>query len=124
MILVLTSCVFGIVYYRTKFSNQARVVGSDELIARNVGINPMQVKFATYMAGGFFLGIAAAVTAAYSGSASPQTNMTTISAVFRPMMAMVIALCMQRLTPVPLGVFIGTFSLEKCVDKTVCTMYY
>jgi ribose transport system permease protein len=112
MILALTSCIFGIVYYRTKFSNQARVVGSDELIARNVGINPMRVKFATYMVGGFFLGIAAALTAAYSGSASPQTNMTTMSAVFRPMMAMVIALCMQRLAPVPLGVFIGTFSLN------------
>jgi ribose transport system permease protein len=112
IILALTSCIFGLVYYRTKFSNQARVVGSDELIARNVGINPMKVKFATYLVGGFFLGIAAAVTTAYSGSASPQTNMTTMSAVFRPMMAIVIALSMQRLAPLPIGVFIGSFSLN------------
>jgi ribose transport system permease protein len=112
IILILTSCIFAVVYYRTKFSNQARVVGSDELIAHNVGINPMRVKFATYQVGGFFLGIAAAVTAAYSGSASPQTNMTTMSAVFRPMMAIVIALVMQRLAPIPLGVFIGSFSLN------------
>jgi ribose transport system permease protein len=112
VILALSSLIFAIVYYRTRFSNQARVVGSDELIARNVGINPMKVKFDTYLVGGFFLGIAAAVTAAYSGSASPQTNMTTMSAVFRPMMAIVIALSMQHLAPVPLGIFIGTFSLN------------
>lgn len=112
VVLLLTLLVYSVVYYRTKFSNQARVVGSDELIARNVGINPIRVKFHTYLAGAFFLGIAAAVTAAYSGSATPQINMTTMGAVFRPMMGIVIALTLQRFVPIPLGIVIGTFSMN------------
>lgn len=111
-VLIATLLIYAVVYYRTKFSNQARVVGSDELIARNVGIDPMKVKFYTYLVGAFFLGIAAAITAAYSGSATPQINMTTMGAVFRPMMGSIIALSMQSLVPIPLGIFIGTFSLN------------
>jgi ribose transport system permease protein len=112
VVLAASLLIYTVVYYRTKFSNQARVVGSDELIARNVGIKPMKVKFDTYLVGAFFLGIAAAVTAAYSGSATPQINMTTMSAVFRPMMGIIIALSMQSLVPIPIGIFIGTFSLN------------
>jgi ribose transport system permease protein len=112
VLLVGVLIVYSVVFYYTKFSNQARVVGSDELIARNVGIKPMKVKFATYLVGGFFLGIAAAITAAYSGSATPQIGMSTLSAVFRPMMGVVIALALQKLVPIPLGIFIGVFSLN------------
>ncbi|MDR0908277.1 MAG: hypothetical protein LBM77_00785 [Spirochaetaceae bacterium] len=112
IVLLITLSIYTLVFYRTKMANQARVVGSDELIAKNVGIQPMQVKFKAWLAGGFFLGIAAALTAAYSGSATPQTNMTTLSAVFRPMMCVVIALSLQSLVPVPVGIFIGAFSMN------------
>jgi ribose transport system permease protein len=112
IVLIAVLIIYAVVYYRTKFSSQARVVGSDELIARNVGIEPMKVKFYTYLVGAFFLGIAATVTAAYSGSATPQINMTTMSAVFRPIMGIIIALSMQSLIPIPIGIFIGTFSLN------------
>lgn len=112
VVLLITLAVFYFVYYRTKFSNQARVVGSDELIARNVGINPMKVKFVTYLVGGFFLGIAAMVSACYSGAVGAQTNMATMAAVFRPMMAIVIGISLQKLVPIPVGIFIGVFSLN------------
>ena len=113
-IIIMVAClvVYYFVYYRTKFSNQARVVGSDELIARNIGINPMQVKFVTYIVGGVFLGLAAMVSACYSGAVGSQTNMATMGAVFKPMMAVVIGMSLQRLVPLPAGIFIGVFSLN------------
>lgn len=112
LVLIMVVFLYALVYYRTKFSNQARVVGSDELIARNVGIKPMQVKFQTYLVGAIFIGIAGALTVAYSGAASPQTNMSTMSAVFRPMMSVILAMTLQKLVPVPVGIFIGSFSMN------------
>jgi ribose transport system permease protein len=112
VVLAVVLIIYSVVYYRTKFSNQARVVGSDEIIAQNVGIKPMNVKFQAYLVGAFFLGIAAAVTAAYSGSATPQTNMTTMGAVFRPIMSVVLALSLQKLVAVPIGIFIGSLSMS------------
>jgi ribose transport system permease protein len=112
VVLLAVLFLYSLVYYRTKFSNQARVVGSDELIARNVGIFPMKVKFQAYLVGAFFLGIAAVVTVAYSGSATPQTNMTTMGAVFRPIMSVVLALSMQKLVPIPVGICIGSLSMS------------
>jgi ribose transport system permease protein len=104
--------VYATILYRTKFSNQVSVVGSDELIARNVGINPMKIKFSALLMGGIFLGLAAVMTAAYTGVASPQLNMTTLGAVFRPLMGIFLALSMQKLVSIPIGIFIGIFSIN------------
>lgn len=112
IVLALVMVLYGFVYYRTKFSNQSRVVGSDELIARNVGIDPMKVKFQTYVVGGVFLGLASMVSACYSGAVGAQTNMATMSAVFRPIMAVVISMALSRLVPIPIGIFLGCFSLN------------
>ena len=112
LILIAVMGIYSLVYFRTRFASQTRVVGSDELIARNVGIQPMSVKFKTYLVGGVFFGISAALTAAYSGSATAQINMTTMAAVFRPLMGVIIALSIQKLVPVSVGIFIGTFSLN------------
>ena len=112
IILVLVAVLFYFVYYRTKFSNQARVVGSDELIAKNIGINSMKVKFSTYIAGGVFLGIASVVSTCYSGAAGSLSNMSSMTAVFKPIMSVVVGMTLKKYVSFPLGIFIGALSIN------------
>lgn len=112
IVLILIAIVFELVNTRTKIANQARVVGSDELIARNVGIDPMKVKFGTFILGSVFLAMAAVVSTCYSSAAGYNSNMSSMSTVFKPMMAVIIGMTMSRLVRSCVGIFIGSLCLS------------
>ena len=112
VILLLSAALFYVLYYRTEFSVQARMVGSDELIAKNIGINPMRVKFITFIVGGIFLGIASLVSACYSSAVGYKQNMESLSLVFKPMMAVVIGMFLQKHAKMHIGIFVGSLSLS------------
>lgn len=112
IVLILIAIVFELVNTRTKIANQARVVGSDELIARNVGIDPMKVKFGTFILGSVFLAMAAVVSTCYSSAAGYNSNMGSMGTVFKPMMAVIIGMTMSRLVRSCVGIFIGSLCLS------------
>ena len=112
VILAAVAVLHYILYYRTKFSTQARMVGSDELIAKNIGIKPLKVKFTTFLVGGIFLGIAAMVSACYSSAVGYKVEMASISMVFKPMMAVIIGMSLERFVKMPVGIFIGSLCIS------------
>ncbi len=112
IVLILIAIVFELVNTRTKIANQARVVGSDELIARNVGIDPMKVKFGTFILGSVFLAMAAVVSTCYSSAAGYYANMGSMGIVFKPMMSVIIGMSMGRLVRSCVGIFIGNLCLS------------
>ena len=112
VILILVAILYYVIYYKTKFSTQARMVGSDELIARNIGIKPLKVKFATFLVGGIFIGLAAMVSACYSSAVGFKTEMGSISMVFKPMMAVIIGMSLERFVKMPVGIFIGSLCIS------------
>lgn len=112
IILILVAVLFEIANTRTKIATQARVVGSDELIARNIGIKPMRVKFGTYVFGSLFLGIAAIQSALYSSAVGYAQQMSTMAVVFKPMMAVIIGISLSGLVKQSIGIFIGALSLS------------
>lgn len=112
IILAVVALLYYVLYYRTKFSTQARMVGSDELISRNIGINPMKVKFTTFLVGGVFLGIAAMLSACYSSAVGYKVEMNSLSMVFKPMMAVIIGMSLERLVKMPVGIFIGSLCIS------------
>lgn len=100
--------LFWIVYYRTPFSYQLQTIGSDEMIARNLGIKTMRIKMLSYIVGGFFFGVAALLQISYSGSISAQVNMTTLSIVFQPMMGVMIGMTLKKVFDnMVVNIFIG-----------------
>lgn len=111
-ILFLIAIIFELLNTRTRIANQARVVGSDELIARNVGIDPMKVKFSTYILGSVFLALAAVVSTCYSSVAGYVASMSSMAIVFKPMMAVIIGISMGRLVRSCVGIFIGNLCLS------------
>ena len=112
VILIIVALLYYLFFYRTKFSTRARMVGSDELIAKNIGIRPMKVKFTTFLVGGIFLGIAAMVSACYSSAVGYKVEMASISMVFKPMMAVIIGISMERFVKMPVGIFIGSLCIS------------
>lgn len=112
IILVAVAVLYHVIYYRTKFSTQAKMVGSDELISKNIGIKPLKVKFTTFLVGGVFLGIAAMVSACYSSAVGYKVEMSSISMVFKPLMAVIIGSSLERFVKMPVGIFIGSLCIS------------
>ena len=112
IVLLISALLFSLCYYRTKSANQAKMIGSDELIARNIGLKPMKVKFATFVIGGVFLGIASMVSACYSSAVGYKTEMASLSMVFKPMMAVIIGMSLERFVKMPIGIFIGSLCIS------------
>ena len=112
IVLIISAILFRILNYCTEFATQARMVGSDELIATNIGIKPMKVKFVTFVYGGIFLGISAMVSACYSSAVGSKCDLASLAMVFKPMMAVIIGLALQQFVELEIGVFIGALSMS------------
>lgn len=112
IILLAAAVLFHFCYDRTRFASQAKMVGSDEIIARNIGLRPMKVKFVTFVVGGVFLGIAAMVSACYSSAVGYKTEMASLAMVFKPMMAVIIGMSLERFVRMSVGVFIGSLCIS------------
>lgn len=112
IIAVIAFILFFGIFYFTRFSYQTRIVGNDEIIAKNMGINVQRVKFLTYVVGGLFLGLAAILQISYSGSIAPQVNLASMMTVFRPMIGLLIGMALMPVCNLAVGIFVGTFSIN------------
>ena len=61
---------------------------------------------------GIFLGISAILTLSQSGSVGAQTNLGSVTIVFKPLISILLALVLQRICNLMLGIFIAQFSLN------------
>ena len=110
--LIVVTILFEFLKNRTKLANQANVVGSNEIIAKNVGIKPMAVKFGTFILGGIFIALAAIQSACYSSAVGSLTQMASSSMVFKPLMAVIIGLALAGNVRSSVGIFIGSLSIS------------
>lgn len=112
LVLAVIGVVFEVLNTRTKVATQARAVGSDELIARNVGIKPLKVKFNTYILGSMFLALASVQSACYSSAVGYAQSMASMSTVFKPMMSVIIGMSLSGMVCSSVGIFIGNLCLS------------
>lgn len=113
VIVVITSIIFYLLYYRTRFSCHIKAIGNDESIARNMGIKTDITKMNAFIISGLFFGIAAIMQICYSGTISAKINMSTMSIVFKPIMGVLIGLqLLSALDNMAVNVFIGEFAIS------------
>ena len=89
--------IFYFLYYHSKFSYHVRVVGNNELLAKNMGISVKRTNFMCFFVGGIFLGIVGILQLCYSNSVSASIQMGSMSLVFKPMMGVMIAMELLKL---------------------------
>lgn len=113
IICLVLAVVFYILYYRTKFSYHVRVIGNNEPLAKNMGINARKINFQTFVVGGIFIGIVGILQISYSNSIGGGIAMSSLSMVFKPMMGVMIGMeLLSLIDNLALNIMIG----ELCIS--------
>lgn len=112
IVFLLSALVFYFIFNHTKFSYHMRAVGSNETVAKNAGINTGLVKFKSFLYGGIFVGVAAILTLSQSGSVGAQTDLGSVTVIFKPLISIFLALVLQRTCNLTIGIFVSQFSLN------------
>ena len=102
----------SLVFNHTVFSFHMRAVGSNEAVAKNSGIKTDLVKCKSFVYGSVFIGIAAILTLSQSGSVGAQTSLGSVTIMFKPLISVLLALVLQRICDLTIGIFIAQFTLN------------
>lgn len=100
-----------VIYHHTKFGYNVRAVGNGEATAKNIGMDPIKIRFLCFVVGGIFVGIAGVLQVSYGGAIAPKSGMNTMSMVFPPFMGVFIGQYLERYCDIYLGIFLGVFSM-------------
>lgn len=112
IIFLLSAVLFYFVFNHTVFSFHMRAVGSNEAVAKNSGIKTDLVKCKSFVYGSVFIGIAAILTLSQSGSVGAQTSLGSVTIMFKPLTSVLLALVLQRICDLTIGIFIAQFTLN------------
>ena len=112
IIFLLSAVLFYFVFNHTVFSFHMRDVGSNEAVAKNSGIKTDLVKCKSFVYGSVFIGIAAILTLSQSGSVGAQTSLGSVTIMFKPLISVLLALVLQRICDLTIGIFIAQFTLN------------
>ncbi|MFV0527100.1 MAG: ABC transporter permease [Lachnospiraceae bacterium] len=111
-VMLAAAILFYLIIKYTNFSFHMRAVGSDEAVAKNAGIKVQQVKVNCFLIGSIFVAIAAVLTISQSGSIGAQTNLGSSTLLFKPLMGIIIALVLQPICNLTIGIFISQVMLN------------
>ena len=112
IIFLLSAVLFYFIFNHTVFSFHMRAVGSNEAVAKNSGIKTDLVKCKSFVYGSVFIGIAASLTLSQSGSVGAQTSLGSVTIMFKPLISVLLALVLQRICDLTVGIFIAQFTLN------------
>lgn len=112
LVLAVMFGIFYLVFNYTPFGHNVRALGNGQLIAKNAGLSPAKTKFASFVFGGIFLGMAAVMLISMKGMVKATGSMATISTVFDAMMGIFIGLFLTKYCNLAFGVFIGAFTMK------------
>lgn len=112
IVLLVSAVVFYFIFNYTKFSYHMRAIGSNEAVSKNAGIHAQTVKILCFVIGAIFAAISAVLTISQSGSMGAQTNLGSATLLFKPLMGIIIAVVLQPVCNMTIGIFISQFTLN------------
>lgn len=112
ILLFLSAIAFHFIFNYTKFSYHMRAIGSNEAVSKNAGIHTQTVKMQCFVVGALFAAVAAVLTISQSGSMGAQTNLGSATLLFKPLMGIIIAVVLQPVCNMTIGIFISQFTLN------------
>ena len=87
-------CAFILRY--TKFGTYVYAIGSNEVVARNMGVNVKKYKILAFTVCGFFVGIQSILTISYGTSMTSASNLASMSRNFTPLMGTFFGLAFRK----------------------------
>ena len=112
-VIVIMICVVVafLIYNRTNLGFGLRAVGSNSSVAKMMGINVSKTVLAASVVGAMFLGLASAVNMSFAGRVAPTTGLASISVIFTPLAAFLLAKAFDRIFNITVGAIICAFLL-------------
>lgn len=96
----------------TKLGTYAYAIGSNEVVAKNMGINVNKYKVITFMVTGFFDGLMGILAISYGSSMASVTGMASMSRNFAPTMGCFFGLAFRQYgLPIP-AIIVGEFLIQ------------
>ncbi len=96
----------------TKIGTYTYAIGSNEFVAKNMGINVNKYKILAFITSGAFFGVEAILTISYGSSMVAETGMASMSRNFYPTMGCFLGLALKKYgIPIP-AIIIGEFFLQ------------
>lgn len=113
IILALLACVAAYIFLNyTKIGTYTYAIGSNEFVAKNMGINVNKYKVFAFILSGAFLGVMAILTISYGSSMVAVTGMASMSRNFVPTMGCFFGLAFKKYGMPLQAIVIGEFVIN------------
>ncbi len=113
IILALVACVVAYIFLNyTKIGTYTYAIGSNEFVAKNMGINVNKYKVLAFILSGAFLGVMAILTISYGSSMVAVTGMASMSRNFVPTMGCFFGLAFKKYGMPLQAIVIGEFVIN------------
>lgn len=96
----------------TKVGTYTNAVGSNELVAKNMGVNVSRYKVLAFVLCGFFVGIMSILTISYGTSMTAASSMSSMSRNFTPLMGTFFGLAFRKYGKPITAIVIGEFIIS------------
>lgn len=110
---ILALCAFflaGLIIKYTKIGTYTNAIGSNEYVAKNMGVNVNKYKVVAFLLCGLFVGIMSILTISYGSSMTAATSMSSMSRNFTPLMGTFFGVAFKKygrpITSIVIGEFI------------------
>ncbi len=112
IVAVIAFAVAYILLNYTKIGTYTYAIGSNEFVAKNMGINVNKYKVLAFVIAGAFLGVEAILTISYGSSMVAETGMLSMSRNFYPTMGCFLGLALKKYGIPIQAIVIGEFFLQ------------
>jgi len=105
-------CITGFIIKYTKIGTYSNAIGSNELVAKNMGVNVDKYKVIALTLTGAFCGAMAVLYLGYGTAQTPQTGMLSQSLNFMPLMGVFFGIAFKRYGHPIVSIVIGEFMVS------------
>lgn len=103
-------CAFILKY--TKIGTYTYAIGSNEVTAKNMGVNVKKYKVVAFVLCGLFVGIESILTISYGTSMTSATNLASMSRNFTPLMGTFFGLAFKKYGHPVIAIVVGEFIIQ------------
>ena len=113
LILALMAFFFcGFILKYTKIGTYTYAIGSNEVVAKNMGVNVDKYKVVAFVLCGFFVGIESILTISYGTSMTSASNLASMSRNFPPLMGTFFGLAFKKYGHPVIAIVVGEFIIQ------------
>lgn len=113
--IVVSILLFAFAYLLLKYTRvgiYSRAIGSNEKLAKSMGINIGRYKLIAFVLCGLFVGVASILTISYSSSIKPLLNLSSMNRVFTPLMGTFVGIGLRKYVNPVIAIIFGGFILS------------